>query len=66
MVKDSFVITSRQFGIDFCLHSDFQRLVHPHPKDIRVRSVHMSVPWQQSMPTVKDSFLTELVLRDAW
>jgi hypothetical protein len=26
--KDSFVITSRQFGIDSCLQGAFQRLVH--------------------------------------
>ena len=75
--EDSFVITSRQLRIDWCLQCAFQGLVHgpflesimlfssweedslypasrcratmelsPHPNDIRVRLVDMSVPWQ--------------------
>ena len=36
----------------------------PHPNDIRVRSLHMSVPWQVVIPIVKDAFLTEVVIRD--
>jgi hypothetical protein len=36
----------------------------PHPNDIRVRLVDMSVPWQTPRPTVKDVFLTELVIID--
>ncbi len=90
--EDSFVITSRQRRIDWCLQCAFQGLVHgpflesiilfsswkedslypasrcratmglsPHPKDIRVRLVDMSVPWQTTSPIVKDTFLTELV-----
>ena len=93
--EDSFVITSRQFGIHSCLQCAFQLLVHsaflesimllsscikdslypasrsrttmelsPHPNDIWVRSLHMSVSWQFSIPIVKDAFLTELVIRD--
>jgi hypothetical protein len=34
----------------------------PHPNDIRVRSLHMSVPWQLAIPTVKDAFLAEVVI----
>jgi hypothetical protein len=93
--EDSFVITSRQFGIHSCLQCDFQSLVHsaflesimlfsscskdslypasrsrttmelsPHPNDIWVRSLHMRVTWQFSIPIVKDDFLTEVVIRD--
>jgi hypothetical protein len=36
----------------------------PHPHDIRVRSLHMNVSWQVDIPIVKDSFLTEVVIRD--
>ena len=36
----------------------------PHPNDIRVRLVDMSVPWKTPIPIVKDTFLTELVIRD--
>ncbi len=36
----------------------------PHPNDIRVRSLHMSVPWQVAIPIVKDDFLAEVVIRD--
>ena len=36
----------------------------PHPNDIRVRLVDMSVPWQTPSPIVEDAFLTELVIRD--
>jgi hypothetical protein len=36
----------------------------PHPNDIRVRLVDMSVPWQTTSPIVKDAFLTELVIRE--
>jgi hypothetical protein len=38
----------------------------PHPNDIRVRSLHMSVPWQVVIPIVKDAFLTEVVIRDVY
>ena len=93
--EDSFVITSRQFGIHSCLQCAFQRLVHsaflesimlfsscskdslypasrsratmelsPHPNDIWVLSLHMSVPWKFSIPIVKDAFLAEVVMRD--
>ncbi len=93
--EDSFVITSRQYGIHSCLQCAFQRLVHsaflesimmfsscskdslyptsrsratmemsPHPNDIWVRSLHMSVTWQFSIPIVKDDFLTEVVIQD--
>ncbi len=93
--EDSFVITSRQFGIHSCLQCAFQRLVHsvflesimlfsscskdslypssrsrstmelsPHPNDIWVPSLHMSVPWHFSIPIVKDAFLAEVVIRD--
>jgi hypothetical protein len=93
--EDSFVITSRLFGIHSCLQCAFQRLVHssflesimlfsscskdsfypasrsratmelsPHPNDIWVRSLHMSVPWQVAFPIVKDAFLAEFVIRD--
>ena len=34
----------------------------PHPNDIRVRLVDMSVPWQTPSSIVKDAFLTELVI----
>jgi hypothetical protein len=34
----------------------------PHPNDIRVRSIHMIVPWKLSMPIVKDAFLAELAM----
>jgi hypothetical protein len=92
--EDSFVMTSRQFGIHSCRQFVSQRLVHgpfleiiilfsscskeslypvsrsrttmelsplPH---IRVRSIHMIVPWQVVIPIVKDAFLTEVVIRD--
>jgi hypothetical protein len=36
----------------------------PHPNDIRVRLVDMSVPCQPPSPIVKDDFLTELVISD--
>ncbi len=36
----------------------------PHPNDIRVRSLHMSVSWQLVIPIVKDALLTEVVIRD--
>ncbi len=36
----------------------------PHPNDIRVRFLHMTVPWQLVIPIVKDGFLTEVVVRD--
>jgi hypothetical protein len=36
----------------------------PHPNDIRVRSLHMSVPWQVAIPLVKDAFLAEVFIRD--
>jgi hypothetical protein len=36
----------------------------PHPNDIRVRLIDMTVPWQTPSPIVKDAFLTELVIRD--
>ena len=36
----------------------------PHPNDIRVRSLHMSVSWQVTIPIVKDAFLDEVVIRD--
>jgi hypothetical protein len=29
----------------------------PHPNDIRVRSLHMSVSWQVVIPIVKDVFI---------
>ncbi len=32
----------------------------PHPNDIRVRFVDMSMPWHTCIPIVKDDFLTEL------
>ena len=93
--EDSFVITSRKFGIHSCLQCALQCLVHgpfleiimlfsscskdslypvsrsratmelsPHPNDIWVRSLHMSVPWQVAIPIVKDAFLAEVVIRD--
>lgn len=93
--EDSFVITSRQFGIHSFLQSVFQCLVHsdflesimlfsicckdsiypssrfrstmelsPHPNDIRLRPVHMSVSWHLVIPIVKYVFLTEVVIRD--
>ncbi len=34
----------------------------PHPNDIRVRLVDMSVPWQTPSPILTDVFLTELNL----
>jgi hypothetical protein len=36
----------------------------PHPNDIWVSSLHMNVPWQFSIPIVKDAFLPEVVIRD--
>jgi hypothetical protein len=36
----------------------------PHPNDIWVRSFHMNVTCQFSIPIVKDVFLTEVVIRD--
>ncbi len=33
----------------------------PHPNDMRVRSLHMSVSWQVSIPIVKDDFLAVLL-----
>ncbi len=38
----------------------------PHPNDIRVRSLHMSVPCQVVVPIVKDTFLAEVVIRDVY
>jgi hypothetical protein len=35
----------------------------PHANDIWVRSLHMSVSWQFSIPIVKDAFLAEVVWR---
>jgi hypothetical protein len=35
----------------------------PHPNDIRVRLVDMSVPWQMPTPIVKDASLNEIVMR---
>ncbi len=35
----------------------------PHPNDVRVRLVDMSVPCQTPSPILKDAFLTELVIR---
>jgi hypothetical protein len=34
----------------------------PHPNDIRVRLVDMTVPWQTPNPIVKDAFLTMIFL----
>ncbi len=93
--EDSFVMTSRQFGIHSWLQCVFQRLAHgifleiimlfsncskdslypdsrsrttmvlsPHPNDIRVRALHMSLSWQVVIPLVQDDFLTEVVIRD--
>ncbi len=36
----------------------------PHPNDIRVRSLHMSVSWQLVIPIVKGVLLSEVVIRD--
>jgi hypothetical protein len=36
----------------------------PHPNDIRVRLVDMSVPCQTPTLIVKDAFLTQIVMRD--
>jgi hypothetical protein len=36
----------------------------PHPNDIRVRSLHMTMPWQLAFPIVKDAFLAEVVIWD--
>ncbi len=36
----------------------------PHPNDIWVRSLHMIVSCQFSIPIVKDAFLAEVVIRD--
>ena len=36
----------------------------PHPNHIRVRSLHMIVPWQLSIPIVKDVLMSEVVFRD--
>ena len=36
----------------------------PHPNDIRVRSLHISVSWQLVIPIVKDVLLTEVIIRD--
>ncbi len=33
----------------------------PHPNDICLRSLHMNVSWQFSIPIVKDTFLPEVV-----
>ena len=35
----------------------------PQLNHIRVRSLHMTVPWQLVIPIVKDTFLTEVVIR---
>ncbi len=36
----------------------------PHPNDIWVLSLHMSVPWKFSIPIVKDAFLAEVVSQE--